>query len=81
MTTDRESNVADWLRRAIIKIFYDLRSHLAQTFTLLRSHCDKITMAKLLVRGQLTWLKFELPDFRPYFFVLFIYFLIVNLFF
>ena len=33
-TTERKPNDADWLRGAIIKIFYYPQSHLAQTFTL-----------------------------------------------
>ena len=31
---DRKPNDADWLRRAIIEIFYYPQSHLAQTLTL-----------------------------------------------
>ena len=65
MTTDRKPNDTDWLRRAIIKIFYYPQSHLAQTLTLWRNHCDEIsdktTVTQSLVcgkfvHGRFTWL-------------------------
>ena len=55
--TDREPNDTDWLRRAIISMFYYPQSHLAQTLTLWQNHCDEIsdqiTMTKPCFRGQL----------------------------
>ena len=53
MTADCEPNDADWLRRAITKMFYYPQSHLAQTLTLRRNHCDKTVGSQLvdLARG------------------------------
>ena len=63
--TDREPNDANWLRSAIVKIFYYPQIHLAQTLTLWRNqrrnHCDKTigsrsVCSRSVWRGQLTWL-------------------------
>ena len=47
--TDCEPIDADWLRRAIMKIFYYPESHLAQS--LKPSLCDEITVTKLLTKS------------------------------
>ena len=44
-TTDRKPNDSDWLRRAIIKIFYYPQSHLAQPLTLWQNYCDKLLVS------------------------------------
>ena len=46
-TTDRDKltanklNNSNWMRRAMLKIFYYPQSHLAQTLTLWRNHCNE----------------------------------------